>query len=90
MSVNTKQRIGEDIWKLKTEKINAELFSLTYGSVVTQLIKDYEDYNEVNKQLEKMGYNIGCRLIEDFLAKTNIPRCKDFKETAEVISKVRI
>jgi len=33
---------------------NAELFTLTYGSIVTQLIKDYEDYNEVNRQLEKM------------------------------------
>jgi hypothetical protein len=33
---------------------NAELFTLTYGSIVTQLIKDYEDINEVNTQLEKM------------------------------------
>jgi len=34
------------------------------------------------------GYNIGTRLIEDFLARTSIPRCTDFRETAEVISKV--
>lgn len=33
---------------------NAELFALTYGSLVVQLIKDYEDYAEVNKQLDKM------------------------------------
>lgn len=33
---------------------NAELFSFTYGALVVQLIKDYEDYVEVNKQLEKM------------------------------------
>lgn len=33
---------------------NAELFTLTYGSLVVQLIKDYEDYAEVNKQLDKM------------------------------------
>ena len=33
---------------------NAELFTLTYGALVIQLIKDYEDYAEVNKQLEKM------------------------------------
>ncbi len=33
---------------------NAELFTLTYGSIVAQLVKDYEDYQEVNKQLEKM------------------------------------
>ncbi|KAI8081749.1 uncharacterized protein BX664DRAFT_268419 [Halteromyces radiatus] len=46
--------LGDDVWKNKVEKINAELFTLTYGSMVLQLVKDYEDYNEVNKQLEKM------------------------------------
>lgn len=64
--------------------------TLTYGTMVAQLCKDYEsDYVEVNKQLEKMGYNIGLRLIEDFLAKSNITtRCINFRETAEMISKV--
>lgn len=73
--------------------------------------QDYEDYAEVNKQLDKMcvpanaifnstlesksadsgdrGYNIGTRLIEDFLARTGLQRCSTFAETAEVISKVR-
>ena len=54
-----------------------------------QLIQDYEDYAEVNKQLEKMGYNIGTRLIEDFLAKSNIGRCSDCREVGEVVGKVR-
>jgi hypothetical protein len=67
---------------------NAELFAMTYGALVVQLIQDYEDYAEVNKQLEKMGYNIGTRLIEDFLARSNIGRCTDFKETGEVVAKV--
>lgn len=39
---------------LSSRQINAELFSLTYGALVVQLIKDYEDYDEVNKQLDKM------------------------------------
>ncbi|TPX46530.1 hypothetical protein SeMB42_g03658 [Synchytrium endobioticum] len=77
----------DELWKSRIEKINGELFSLTYGSVVAQLIKDYEDYGQVNKQLDKMGYNIGIRLIEDFLSKAPIPRCTDFRETAETISK---
>jgi len=81
------QRLGENVFK-EVEKINAELFTLTYGAIVSQLIKDYEDIDEVNTQLEKMGYNIGHRLIEEFLARSNIPRCHDFKDTAEVISKV--
>ncbi|KAF9469186.1 transport protein particle complex subunit [Collybia nuda] len=86
----TKQykNIGEDLWKGRTEKINAELFALTYGALVVQLIQDYEDYTEVNKQLDKMGYNIGTRLIEDFLAKSGIGRCSDFREVGEVVSKV--
>lgn len=67
---------------------NAELFTLTYGSVVAQLVRDFRsDYQKVNQQLEKMGYNIGIRLIEDFLAKTGTGRCQSFKDTAEVVSK---
>ena len=62
---------------------------MTYGALVVQLIQDYEDYAEVNKQLEKMGYNIGTRLIEDFLARSNLGRCTDFRETGEVIAKVQ-
>ncbi|KAJ7273336.1 transport protein particle complex subunit [Mycena rebaudengoi] len=80
--------IGEDLWKGRPEKVNAELFALTYGALVVQLIQDYEDYAEVNKQLDKMGYNIGTRLIEDFLAKSGVGRCADFKEVGEVVAKV--
>lgn len=61
---------------------------MTYGSLVVQLVQDYEDYNVVNTQLEKMGYNIGCRLIEDFLARSNYGRCNDFREVGEVVAKV--
>jgi hypothetical protein len=36
-----------------------------------------------------MGYNIGLRLIEDYLAKSNsMKRCSSFRETAEMIAKV--
>ena len=38
----------------KTPPQNSELFSLTYGALVVQLIKDFEDYEQVNIQLEKM------------------------------------
>ena len=36
-------------------------------------------------QLEKMGYNIGIRLVEDFLYRTQGERCKDFREVAEKV-----
>ncbi|KIY44173.1 TRAPP I complex [Fistulina hepatica ATCC 64428] len=90
MATSSKQykTIGDDLWKGRSEKINAELFAMTYGALVVQLIQDYEDYTEVNKQLEKMGYNIGTRLIEDFLAKSGVGRCSDFREVGEVVAKV--
>lgn len=61
--------IGEDLWRQNADKVvcrslsslqNAELFTLTYGALVVQLIKDYEDYEQVNIQLEKMC--VGARI----------------------------
>lgn len=58
--------------------------------MVAQLCSDFDsNYGEVNKQLDKMGYNIGMRLIEDFFAKSGMQRCGNLRETAETISKVR-
>jgi len=87
MSSKQYRAIGEEVSK-RVDKVNAELIVLLYGSIVAQLVKDYDDYTEVNKQLDKMGYNIGLRLIEDFLARANTGRCQTFRDTAEVISKV--
>lgn len=82
-------RLGEEVWKTRVDKVNAELVTLTYGTIVAQLCKDYNgDYAQVNKQLDKMGYNMGMRLIEDFLAKSNSGSCSNLRETAEIISKV--
>jgi trafficking protein particle complex subunit 3 len=76
-------------FRTRVDKVNAELVTLTYGTIVAQLCQDYDsDYAQVNQQLEKMGYNIGVRLIEDFLAKSNVARCGSFRETADMISKV--
>lgn len=69
-------------------KVSSELFTLTYGAMVAQLVKDYEQDEEVNKQLDKMGYNIGVKIIEDFLARSGVGRCNDLRETADVISRV--
>lgn len=76
--------------RTRIDKVNAELVTLTYGTIVAQLCKDYDsDYVEVNKQLDKMGYNIGLRLIEDYLAKSNtMKRCSNFRETADMIARV--
>lgn len=34
------------------------------------------------------GYNIGIRLIDEFLSKSGTTSCQDFRETAEVIAKL--
>lgn len=76
--------------RTRVEKVNAELVTLTYGTMVAQLCSDLDNnYTEVNKQLDKMGYNIGMRLVEDFFAKSGVQRCLNLRETAETISKVR-
>ncbi|OCT80328.1 trafficking protein particle complex subunit 3-like protein isoform X2 [Xenopus laevis] len=78
-SLNRKQ----DIYR-----INRDLFVLSYGALVAQLCKDYERDEDVNKYLDAMGYNIGIRLIEDFLANTGIKKCRSYNETVDVIAKV--
>ena len=52
-------------------KINSELLSLTYGVFVAKLIREADDHSadQVNKQLEEVGYNMGCRMIDDFFAR---------------------
>ncbi|SPJ08810.1 trafficking protein particle complex subunit 3, putative [Plasmodium sp. DRC-Itaito] len=87
MSKDKYQKQGDAIFA-KLEKVNSELFSFAYGALVSQLLKDLELVDEVNEQLEKMGFNIGTRLIEEFLAKSDISFCEDFEETVNVIAKV--
>lgn len=96
MASTRASRVGEEVWKTRTDKINVEVLTLTYGTIVAQLCRDLTlpntvgrtDYEAVNKELDRMGYNIGIRLIEDFLAKTNYGTCSNFRETADAIAKV--
>lgn len=36
-------------------QMSGELFSLTYGALVADMIKDYDDVNQVNTQLDKVS-----------------------------------
>ncbi|KAK4537837.1 hypothetical protein CDCA_CDCA14G3862 [Cyanidium caldarium] len=80
-------RLGEQASQ-RAEQVNGELAALTYGALVRQLVVDYEDPGEVNVQLERLGYNIGLRLADDFLARSGAPPCRRFVETSEVIARV--
>lgn len=83
------KQIGDEIWKDQTVKINSELFTLTYGSIVAQICREKNyDYSKVNDILFDMGYNIGIRLIEEFLSESNLERCSNLKETSEIITKI--
>lgn len=83
------RQIGEELWKSDVIKINSELFTLTYGSIVAQLCRENDyDYAKVNDILYEMGYNIGVRLIEEFLCKSRLERCTNLKETSEIITNI--
>ncbi|KAJ7406703.1 trafficking protein particle complex subunit 3-like protein [Willisornis vidua] len=63
-----------------------ELFVLTYGALVAQLCKEYEKDEDVNTCLDSMGYSIGIRLIDDFLARSAVKKCRSYSETADMIA----
>ncbi|KAJ0900608.1 putative Bet3 family, NO signaling/Golgi transport ligand-binding domain superfamily [Helianthus annuus] len=44
-------RSGDAIFA-NVERVNVELFTLTYRAIVRQLLKDFEEVEEVNKQLD--------------------------------------
>lgn len=78
---------GQALWA-KVPKANAELFALTYGALVMEVVSDSDgNVDEINEQLEKIGYSIGIRSVDEFLAKSNAPYCKNLEETANVLGK---
>jgi hypothetical protein len=93
MSKSSTTAAGHTLWT-KVPKANTELFALTYGSLITELLRDYDqNIPEINSQLERIGHSIGIRCIDELLAKSevngvNIPPCRDLKDTAEVVAKI--
>ena len=80
---------GNALWN-RVPKANAELFALTYGALVTEVLRDYgDDIGAVNEQLDKMGHSMGVRCVDEYLAKlsTAAPPCSNFMDTAEVLAK---
>lgn len=73
---------------LPMNMINSDIFCMTYGSFVMQLLRDYKSASVVNTELYKLGYNMGLRLVEEFFAKSYISQCVDFAQTVQVIAKV--
>eukprot|EP00906_Rhabdomonas_costata_P023402 RCo033674 len=81
-------RVGERSFE-RIERTNAEMLTMTYGALVTQMLRDQQDdCAAVNKLLDSLGYRIGVRLVDEFLAKSGAPACRSFVDSAEVIAKV--
>eukprot|EP01082_Thalassiosira_pseudonana_P013098 g12086.t1 g12086 contig6:1186634-1187179(-) len=84
---------GQSLWSAMP-KANSELFALTYGSLVTELVRDYEDPIEVNAQLDRIGHSIGVRCVDEFLSKADVAgmslatQCQNLRDTAEVVAKM--
>mmetsp|Transcript_24693 Transcript_24693/g.68184 ORF Transcript_24693/g.68184 Transcript_24693/m.68184 type:complete len:189 (-) Transcript_24693:1696-2262(-) len=87
MSKTTAAANGQALWT-KQSKANAELFALTYGALVMEVVGDTDgNTKEINEQLENIGYSIGIRSVDEFLAKSNVGVCNSFEETANVLGK---
>ena len=69
----------------KQNKANAELFALTYGALVGELIRDLETTEKIQEELDRMGHSMGIRCIEEFLAKSDLVKCQSFLESAELM-----
>ncbi|CAD7949452.1 unnamed protein product [Amoebophrya sp. A120] len=87
-------RFGADVLS-RMEKVPSELLALTYGSLITQLMEDlHSDTQQMNDALDRMGEQMGARLVDEFLAKTqNIVTsfplcCQDFPDLCEIIATV--
>ena len=69
--------------------MKTEVLSLTYGCLIRQIIEDCEnDIPTANKEIEQVGYNMGYRMIDLFLAKTtnmDDQPCSDFKSVMDKV-----
>ncbi|KII65240.1 hypothetical protein RF11_14416 [Thelohanellus kitauei] len=81
MTIDKQDKLSYNVTSLLTSWNCPEILTLTYGSFVTQLISDLPDIEAVNEKLYKS-------LIEDFLSKNGEMNCNDFRETADIISKL--
>lgn len=84
---------GALLWQ-RTPKIPSDLFSLTYGSLLTELFKDSTlTISQLHTHLHRMGHNIGLRCMDEVLAKCmvhklDVPQCRTVIDTAECIAKI--
>jgi hypothetical protein len=82
-----------DIAFARMEKVNGELLAITYGALVSQMMSSdaKENISDVQASLEKVGYNMGIRLVDEFLAKNTLAGpCQTFADSMDVLSRIAI
>ncbi|CAD5210744.1 unnamed protein product [Bursaphelenchus okinawaensis] len=85
---NASQQSKQSQGQAEQRQMNADLFTLTYGALIMDLINDLDETTEVNSKLDKIGYQMGLRMADDFLAKNpRIGRCASVQQLSEVLAK---
>jgi len=73
----------------RSRKVSSELVALTYGALVAQLLRDFEDVSQVNSKLDQIGESIGIRLVDEVLAKSGVKRCGGvFRDAISLVANV--
>lgn len=91
MSNSNAAKIGA-ICHANVSKVSGELFCLTYGALVVELVQnllgEHDSYEKVNDKLFEMGKDMGSRMVDELLALSNIRSCRSFSTTIEVVAKI--
>jgi hypothetical protein len=61
------QQAANALWT-RQPKAPVELFALTYGALVGELLRDLEKPDLISSELDRMGHSMGLRAMEELLA----------------------
>jgi hypothetical protein len=86
LTSSSMRSLGEDLWK-RMEKGSGDLLLQLYGSFMRSMWKEFQDPRKMTAYQLKFSKDIGSRLADEFFARSGIGRCRDLKESAEVITK---
>lgn len=85
-SATSFRSLGEELWK-KTDKANADFFSQLYGAFMKSMWGEFNDAARMTAYQQRMAKDMGARLADEFFARSGLGRCKDLRESADVLAK---
>ena len=78
------QQQATQLWQ-KQPKTSSELFALTYGALVGELLRDLETPDLITTELDKMGHSMGLRAMEELLSQAPDCNATTFMDTSSVL-----